>query len=796
MRHNWVCENAQNAAYLIVRRAGSVRHLTALRRDGPDRPHAPGRLATSLGRSVACVILLTQVLFGQASTNEMTRTGSGSAATNMPAAPLPPVVVQAEPVPSGGWIVDATLKLPVPLHEIPRSITVFEADRIREQNFRTPVDTFYYTPGLFPNAVGNGAYHYIARGFRMLPGDTLVDGFQGFYVGGGQGPLSLYGVERVVILRGPAGLQYGAATMPGAVINLITKRPRPEPSTQLDLTSFTYLGGGWDAGEQFGYGLELDSTGPVDPNGRALYRIIAAGDNSDMYTDDILYQTRYFSAALTLKLDPEERHTLIPLVQFSENKRPGGLGMVISPTTSLTTSDGRDGPIREADLSPLSVRLWDGNRKDKILVAGFDARSQPSDFWTINVAYRANRYETDILQWSPQVNTPAQRNLLVQSNLVLRVQSKSQAERMYHLFDVNTVFEFEPNSWWKDRFQVGINGRKYDAESRSATGPLSTPQSPIHIYTGRVLAPLQDVSTGWGPISRSDEFHWNLYAQNQAALFDERWVLTLGLGYGQQHYANAPTRKSDLVPMVGMVFKVNRELALYASYATSYQPADPTLEDYEGRSGVFDPETGVNYELGAKYDLLDGRASMATALFWTERDNVIVRDLSRGDVNLNGNPYYIQQSGQRAGGVELSAEVRPWEGWRVNATFAWIDASYETGPYPKPVAKTPEFSWSLYTRYDVPRGPLRGLGASVGIVWQDQRMAGNAARTASSPDPLTLPSFWRVDTGLFYRINEHLDLALNVQNLLDETIFVDGTTGANLQVAAPRTLTLRVGYRF
>ena len=59
-----------------------------------------------------------------------------------------------------------------------------------------------------------------------------------------------------------------------------------------------------------------------------------------------------------------------------------------------------------------------------------------------------------------------------------------------------------------------------------------------------------------------------------------------------------------------------------------------------------------------------------------------------------------------------------------------------------------------------------------------------------------LPSFYRVDAGLFYRINKNMDVALNVQNLLDEKIFVDGTTGVNLQIAAPRTISLRVGYRF
>jgi hypothetical protein len=31
--------------------------------------------------------------------------------------------------------------------------------------------------------------------------------------------------------------------------------------------------------------------------------------------------------------------------------------------------------------------------------------------------------------------------------------------------------------------------------------------------------------------------------------------------------------------------------------------------------------------------------------------------------------------------------------------------------------------------------------------------------------------------------------------LLDETIFVSGTVGSSLEVAAPRTIALRVGYR-
>lgn len=716
--------------------------------------------------------------------------------TNAPAQ-LPEVVVTGQGKPTGGNVADTTtLKLPTTLHETPRSVSVIEADRIREQNFRTPVDTFYYTPGVFANSTASGGYHFISRGFRMSPDETRIDGFTGFYVGGGQSPQMLYGVERIVALRGPAGLLYGAQALPGGMLNIITKKPAETQMTQIDVTSSTYAGNGLDFGDRFSLGAELDSTGPLTKDGRVLYRAIIAGDDSEQYTAEVLNQTRYYSGALTFKLDADGNHTFTPLVQYAHNKRPAGAAMVISPSTSLIVNDGISGPINTSDLSPLSVNLYEGGRTDDMLVAGFDLRSKLTEKFTLNTGYRFINYETDINQWTPQVNTPAQRTQLTTANTVSRVQAKSEADRYSHNFDVNGLYEFEPTDWWKNLVQAGFNGRAYHSESRSATGPLTTPQAPVNIYTGATPTPVADVSTGWGATALDDDFYWNTYAQNQAAFLDEKFVFTLGLGYGQQHYNDAPTRKGDVTPNAALLYNATKQLGFYVSYATSYQPADPTLQDFNGNTDGFDPQTGVNYEVGVKYDLPSNRASVALALFQTERDNVIVQDTSLGAVNVNGQPYYIQQGGQSAEGVELSSEVRLLDTWRVLGTFAYINASYENGVFAKPVAKTPEYSWSLFTRYDITSGPLKNLGASLGVVWQDERLAGNAARTAASPDPLRLPSFYRFDAGLFYRINQNLDVALNVQNLLDEKIFVDGTTGANLLIAAPRTVSLRVGYRF
>ncbi len=709
---------------------------------------------------------------------------------------LPDIVVQGAGRPAAGNVVDSTtLKLPITLHETPRSVSVIEAERIREQNFRTPVDTFYYTPSIFPNSTASGGYHFIARGFRMSPDETRIDGFTGFYVGGGQSPQMLYGVERIVVQRGPVGLLYGATALPGGLINIITKKPSELASTRLDLTTATFAGNGVNFGNRATFGMELDSTGSLTKDGRVLYRGILAGDNSDQYTDDAVNKTRYLNAALTFKLDPDGRHTFTPLVQFSDNLRPAGAAMVISPSTSLNVNDGSFGPINTADLSPLSVNLYEGGRSDTMLVAGFDFRSQPSDAVTFNAGYRLINYETDISQWTPQVNTAAQRNQLVNSNTVSRIQAKSEADRASHNFDLNGIYEFQPMDWWKDLVQVGLNGRFYRSESRTATGPLGTPQSPINIYTG-AAAPVTDVSAGWGATTLDDDFYWNTYFQNQAAFLDEMFVLTIGLGYGQQHFNDAPTREGDLTPNAALVYNPTKQLSLYASYSTSYQPADPTLENFAGQPGTFDPQTGVNYEIGMKYDLPSNRASIAAALFRTERDNVIAQDTSLGPVNTNGQPYYLQQGGQRADGVELSGELHLQKNWSLIGTFAWIDASYQSGVFPEPVAKTPEFSWSLFTRYEITRGPLKKLAVNLGVVWQDERLAGNAARTAASPDPLILPDFYRVDLGFSYKLNQHADVALNIANVFDEKIFVDGTTGANLQIAAPRTLTLRFGYRF
>lgn len=697
--------------------------------------------------------------------------------------------------------VENTLKLPGTLKETPRSVSVINAERIREQNFRQAPDIFAYTPGFTANSFRSGGYHFYARGNRMLPDDTRVDGFAGINVGGGFGA-NLFGVEQAVLLRGPAGLLYGSTGSPGGLINLVTKKPQEARSTRIDLRGGGFAGNGVSLGERGSFGLDFDSTGSITSNGRILYRTLLSIENMNYFTGDVLDRNRQANASLTFKLDEEGRYILTPLVQIARFNRPAGGGILISPSTSLLTNDTLT-EINTDDLSPLDVNTSAGGRIDQTGQTGLEFRGSPTNALQINAAYRFFVFNTDINQFTPQVSTPAQRTLLTTQNLVQRVQSKSETDRKYHNVDVNAIYELRSAGWWKNMTQVGFYSRV--ADSRTTAGFTASPQSPINIYTGTATAPLVDRAPTLSLGAWTRDIFWNGYVQNRTSLDNGRWIVTIGLGYGQNDPAVGTVRKSDLLPNAALVFNAAKNLALYGSYSTSYNPVDPEAEDFAGSRNAFSPTVGKNYEIGAKYDLPLRRTFFTFSVFQNQLDNALVQS-GINDFNPNGNRYFAAVGARRSRGAELTAETSPLNNWIISGAVSYIDAIYKGGG-PASVAattaipgsrveKTPRWSYSLWNRYDRTEGFLKGFGAGLGVVWQDERLGSNGARTLSAPDPLVLPSFTKVDAALFYRVNKNLDFAVNIENLFDKLIFVNGSVGSSLEIASPRTITFRTSYRF
>lgn len=700
-----------------------------------------------------------------------------------------------------------TLKFPVTLHETPRSVTVLNSLRIQEQNFVRLEDTFRYVPGVFSRSQDGDSYHFLSRGFDMGPDQTMIDGFSGLLAGGTFSP-SLFSVENVVYLRGPAGLQYGAATVPGGVINLITKKPTATAFTRIHVRAASYAGHGLTLGDNNSYEFAVDSGGPLTRNGKVLYRAAAQVQNLGSFKNGIKDQNRAFLAALTWKFGTDDRFEFTPTLLWQRQPFGAGRAVSISPSTSLSTADGFTSPVHTSDLTPLELNFSTGERTLENTIGGFDFSARLTDAWNAHFNYRFIQSDSESNQFAVQTGTLRKLN---GRWVVSRRQAVSETGRQNNAFDLNTTYEIVPFVGVKNLTLLGFNGRFYRV-TRSRSAATQPDQSPIDIYTGAAVTPLVDNHPALIDAFLNDDFYWNAYAQNQTSLADGRWIVTLGLGYGEQRFdrdysavttpppanldALNATRKGDVTPNASVVFNVTKSIALYASYSTSYSPADGSFENAAGETGGFDPTTGKNYEAGLKFDLARADTAFTVSVFRTELDNVLVQS-DPSDLNKNGNRYYTQTGGGRlTKGVEFSAEAHPLEGWRVNATASYLDSVYRgEGRIPGSLTeRTPPWAFSLYNRYDFISGPLQNLGLSLGLIWQDARWS--AARTTAAPDPLLLPAYWRIDAGLFYRVGQHWDVAVNVENLADKTYFVNGTTGAALELGAPRSVSLRVGYHF
>lgn len=705
--------------------------------------------------------------------------------------------------------IESTLKLPVSIHETPRSISVIGEQRIREQNLRQVSDLINYVPGMSQNSYRNGSYHFYARGYRMSPDDTRVDGFVGVNVGSGGFGASMFGVEEAVVLRGPASLVYGQTNSPGGFINLVSKKPREDSFTKVDLRAGGYSGNGVTLDERPQYGVDLDSTGKVFGYDRLLYRALFTVENMNYFTADTLDRNRYANGSLTVKLDEAGRHTLTPSVQWTRYFRPYGGGVVASPTTSLRTNDGLRA-INEDDLSPLDVNLYGGRRIEETAWGGLDYRGVVTDKLRVNAAYRYVSFDTDINQFAPQATSNAQIAALQTQNVISRIQTKSLTERDYNNFSADAAYEWKNAGWWRNTTQAGFYERILHSRTTSPQGALPAAQSPINIYTGVAIAPLRDTfpQLAFGP--RTRDINWNGFVQNRTSLDEGRWNFTVGFNYGQNDPASGAVRKSGLMPNASLVFNATPELAVYASYSTNFNPIDPDLEDASGNRNVFDPTIGKSYEIGAKYDLLNRRASLAFALFQNQIEKALVQS-DAGVFNPRGNRFYVPAGTRRSRGAEFSADLQVRQDLRISTGISFIDAVYKgfptgltasggvppTSPIPNSRAeKTPRWSYNVYTRYDRREGYLKGFGAGFGLVYQGDRIGSNGAQTFAAPDPLILPSFVRVDTAAFYRLNRYVNFAFNVENLFDEVIYVNASVGSNIEIAAPRSMTLRTTFNF
>lgn len=198
-----------------------------------------------------------------------------------------------------------------------------------------------------------------------------------------------------------------------------------------------------------------------------------------------------------------------------------------------------------------------------------------------------------------------------------------------------------------------------------------------------------------------------------------------------------------------VMYNFDNGIAPYFSYSESFLPVLAT----SATGQLLNPETGVQYEVGVKYQPIGWNALFTFAAFDLTRDNV---------VTYVPGVTFAEQTGQvKSRGIELEGTMSLADGWNLRGAYAYVDAMVTQDPVN--VGKAPVIvplnRASLWSDYTLQNGTLAGLQLGGGI-----RYVG--ATWGDDANTFKVGSATVLDSLLAYT-RDNWRLSLNVTNLAD-----------------------------
>jgi len=171
-------------------------------------------------------------------------------------------------------------------------------------------------------------------------------------------------------------------------------------------------------------------------------------------------------------------------------------------------------------------------------------------------------------------------------------------------------------------------------------------------------------------------------------------------------------------------FKLSRDVMIYSRLASGYRPGGINQGDLTGLPPRFAPDETLNYEVGVKGGGFGGKFFFDGSVYYIDW-----QDIQLSLINpANGQNYFTNGSRAKSEGVELSVQLMPADGLRIDAWAVWNNAVLteampppEAGGVNGPVgARLPfssRFSASASANYEFPLGALTGVaGATISHV--------------------------------------------------------------------------------
>lgn len=704
-------------------------------------------------------------------------------------------------------------KLDVRVLDTPFSVAAYNGNFLKAIETTSVSDLYKYMNGI--QRAGNTSYDISFRGFKTSANDRnaiLTDGLPGLTVRDGSPPT--IGVDHVELVKGPASVLYGQA-QPGGFINIISKKPKDTPEFEIDLKGLSGLG---SDDRELGGLFSLDATGPITSDGSLSARFVGEGGYTRGFRDFSYEKPIYAAPSLTWKLG--DRTTITAQGEYREVRTHYDT-FLVAPNLDAT----KVARITTTYQEPDDYLHEEGAAGSLFVTHRF------SDSIKFNLGYRYVDHTDDQSNFDViGFRDPAQ-------TIVTRRARGQLNKRTYSFVDTNLAIK--ANTFGIHHTAVlGFNGGQETASLErtqwyNCTGSQCNSLD-VSLYDpqhGNVPSPLSFPLYNPG---QAKNLTWRDTTQNSLGFygsdlieFSRMFKAMVGLRYADERQtivdernpSAPPVRKKDhkVLPLAGLLFEPTHHLTFYTSYSTSFVAVPAGTQDNFGNN-PFTPTSASSIEGGVKADLFDRRLSVTADYFDIEKKNTINSFTCLTEAELIAQGITIppgatiatgtcsnQLGKERSRGFELEVNATPLPNWQITAGYSHTHARIVNSNIAAQVGaretNAPDNSFNFWSRYDFVNGPLNNLGLGLGVSFIGER-SGLLPTVVNDPRPdggtLPLASYTTVDAGLYYKLNDAIDLTLKVSNLFDKR-FIESTgfSGAiQLFPGEPRLMTFTVRTHF
>ncbi len=653
---------------------------------------------------------------------------------------------------TGYFVPDASTatKTDTPLRDIPQSIQIIPRQLLDDRQITRIEQVADNVPGVQPTVTYGGIQtaNFFIRGFGS-GFNVYRDGFREFSFAN---PINIAGIEQIEFLKGPASVLYGQ-NEPGGLVNIVSKQPLRQPyySTALTIGSFNFYQG------------TLDFSGPLNGDNTAAYRLNLAYENAGSFRDFVGSENIFVAPAFSFQLGPKTKLTFN--FEYQNYNLTFDRGFPAEPEIFRVPISRFLG---EPDFSDATGNF---GRASYVLEHEFNPN------WQLRHGFAAAIANLKTAAIYPGSLQDDRRTLD-------RTISTSDENQQNYTLQTEVVGKFKTN-WVGHQVLLGVELFRYRFNYQFFNSTIAAIDLFDPVYGAQPDSPFVDE---FGPATYGTD-GISLYFQDQVT-FSKQWKLLAGgrldlaRSNNREGFENLLTTDSTdfaFSPRLGLVYQPLDWLSFYASYATSF---NPVIFGTSRTRESFEPESGRQFEVGVKADLLSNRLSATLAAYDITKNNVLITD-------PDDDRFSIQTGEQKSRGIELNLVGRPIEGWNMVLSYAYTNAFISQDsliPIGDQLVGSPQHQFGLWNTYELQKGALKGLGFGLGLYYVGDR-------SAVLPNTgVNLPSYFRVDTSIFYK-RDNWKVQVNINNLTNADIYNARGNGLILP-QPPLTVSGTVSYTF